>query len=101
MEGEKNREKKVSVKGRASSYSFIAQLSHSKFKSSRSELRQAQDNVSQQSRNEDERKDSWSVLVVIPPLGAPRPHPQLSVNENDGRVRDGEQSGQRKHRSGN
>lgn len=67
---------------------------------SRSELRQTQHDVRQQSRDEDERKDGRSVFVIIPPFRAPRPQPQPSVNEDDGGVRDGEQGRKSEHRGG-
>lgn len=65
-----------------------------------SELGQTQDNVRQQRRDEGERKGGRSVLVVIPTFRAPRPQPHRPMNEDGGRVRDGEQSRKCEHRSG-
>jgi hypothetical protein len=106
MEGKKKTRKKVPIEhGRRSFhvllYSWFSALDAHIQGSKGSELGQAQDDVGQQSRDEDERKDGRAVFVVIPPLGAPRPQPQLSVNENDGGVCDGGQSRQCEHRRGN
>jgi len=66
----------------------------------RSELDQTQHNVRQQRREESERKDGRSVLVIIPPFRAPRPQLHPSVNKDDGGVCDGEQSRKGEHRGG-
>lgn len=54
----------------------------------RLELRQTQHDVRQQRRDEEEREDGRSILVIIQPFRAPRPQPQPSVNEDNGRVGD-------------
>jgi hypothetical protein len=70
------------------------------FRIQSSEVRQTQDDVGQESRNEKERKDSWPVLVVVQPFGAPSSQLQPSVDENDGRIRNSEQSSYGEHRCG-
>ena len=85
---------------RSNSTPLVCAFQLSNFRSSGSELRQTQHDVRQQRRDEEQRKDGRSVLIIIQPFCAPRPQPQSSVNEDNGGVRDGYQSRKGEHRGG-
>lgn len=81
VENEKIENEKIS---RSKSNSLVCGSWLFNVQSSSSDLGQTQNDVRQQRRDEEERKNGRSILIIIPPFRAPRPQPQPPVDEDDG-----------------